>query len=86
MSTAPSSYNQIDIDVGQDTSGFSLDANGLVQYAGNIDFKGFALCNVNGIAPYFGLGGATQLLWKNSSSVGDATGCANVDLKAVYVN
>ena len=85
MSDAPDSYNMVDINVGTNTNGFSIDDASIIQYTGNVDFKGFALCQVDGIAPYLSAGSQTQLLWKNNTSVAEAPNCANVDLKIVYV-
>lgn len=86
MSDAPDSYNLVDIDFGLYSQGFSIDENNIVQYSGPLDFKTFALCNVNGTAPYLSLGPDTQLLWKNSSSVAEAPKCADVQLKADYIS
>lgn len=81
MSNAPSSYNVVEVSVIDQTSGFTIN-NGYIEHP-NSDFTTFAICYVNGTAPYVSLGPQYQLFFKNGSSVADAGNCADVKLKTV---
>ncbi|KAL9050389.1 MAG: hypothetical protein Q9162_006669 [Coniocarpon cinnabarinum] len=55
-STAPQSYNIVVVNGGLYTAGFSFDPGNYVRFSGSNGFTTFALCSVNGTAPYFSLG------------------------------
>lgn len=92
-SNAPPGYDYIDLSLsGKTTSGFYF-ANHTLTYASSANstaapesFDGcFALCHVNGTAPYFTLGSQYQLLWKTNNATTSYATCADVKLVAANV-
>ena len=90
LSNAPPYYDYISLNFwgGESTSsGFSTDEDEGVpalRYSG-ADFDGWALCRVNGTAPYFGVGAEWQLFWKSKGAVCGYQRCADVELVASNV-
>lgn len=90
MSSAPSGYDYISLSYSGSTSGFSFAASNAstaeleFSASGNateaLNFQGFALCHVNGTAPYFTVGPQYQLLWKTGTANSSYTDCADVEL------
>lgn len=96
MSSAPSGYDYISLSYSGSTPGFSFAASNIstavVEFSPVTnstaseevpDFTTFALCHVNGTAPYFTVGPQYQLLWKTGAAkAGNYTDCADVELVA----
>lgn len=91
-SSAPSGYDYISLSYSGSTPGFeigfdSTNSSAIVHYTAaansTLDFAGFALCYVNGTAPYFTVGPEYQLLWKKANTTSCYETCADVDLLAV---
>ncbi|KAI4715661.1 hypothetical protein E4T48_08150 [Aureobasidium sp. EXF-10727] len=86
-SNSPSGYEYIALGAtAEATTGFYFEGSTLAWSGSNSTnapeyFDGcFALCHVNGTAPYFTLGPQYQLLWKNSSASSTSSNCADVKL------
>lgn len=86
-SNAPSGYDYIDLSYSDSTPGFAFaptntSTTSIIYNGNSTDFTGFALCYVNGTAPYFTVGPQYQLLWKSTATTSSYTSCADVDLIA----
>ena len=69
------------------TGGFEIGDDDMVMYtAGKVPFETFAMCHVDGIAPYESLGPQYQLLWRNRTTAASYEKCADVELKAVFLS
>ncbi|CAD0099519.1 unnamed protein product [Aureobasidium mustum] len=85
-SNAPSGYDYISLGVsGVPTTGFYFNNSTLAWSGSNStapdSFDGcFAICHVNGTAPYFTLGREYQLLWKTNNASSTSSICADVKL------
>lgn len=86
-SDAPSGYEIVTLGVtGVATTGFYFDNSTLAWSGSNSStapksFDGcFAVCLVNGTAPYFSLGRQYQLLWKENNASTTSSKCADVKL------
>jgi hypothetical protein len=86
-SDAPSGYEIVTLGVtGVAATGFYFDNSTLAWSGSNSStapksFDGcFAVCRVNGTAPYFSLGPQYQLLWKESNASTTSSKCADVKL------
>lgn len=80
LSDAPQDFNVVTFNFTQEGEpGFRV-VDGYVEYRGaTAGFAGWALCAVNGTAPYLSAGPQVQLLWKTSGAV-DGEKCADVAL------
>ncbi|KAG9986313.1 hypothetical protein KCU78_g20577, partial [Aureobasidium melanogenum] len=91
-SDAPSGYDYISLGVdGVPTTGFYFQDSTLAWSGSNStapdSFDGcFALCHVNGTAPYFSLGREYQLLWKTNNASSTSSICADVKLIGTNIN
>ncbi|CAD0109888.1 unnamed protein product [Aureobasidium uvarum] len=86
-SDAPSGYDYVSLGAtGEATTGFHFKGRKLVWSGSNSttapeSFDGrFALCRVNGTAPYFSLGPQFQLLWRTDDVPSNSSRCADVHL------
>ncbi|KAL1310620.1 hypothetical protein AAFC00_000892 [Neodothiora populina] len=91
MSSAPDGYDYIDLSYRGSTPGFSFlpsnKSTAVLEYNTpsnkTSDFVTFALCHVNGTAPYFTVGPQYQLLWRSVvAAETDYESCADVELVA----
>lgn len=91
MSDAPSGFEIVSLGVtGVATTGFYFEDSTLAWSRSNSStapkaFDGcFAVCQVNGTAPYFSLGRQFQLFWKENNA-STSSHCADVKLVGVNV-
>jgi len=85
MSDAPAGYKLVTQNVGEPHSGLSFRPRHRNVIDVPLEYNTFALCNVNGTAPYFGVGAETQLFWRGHGVAVERSGkCADVLLKAVF--
>lgn len=92
FSNAPAGYDYISLGVtGVPTTGFYFNDSTLAWSGLNStapeSFDGcFALCHVNGTAPYVSLGPQYQLLWKTNNASSTSSICADVKLIGTNIN